>query len=263
MPGNLSTPSSPSLRLYSVRALWIATFLGSPLAAGILLRKNFIGLGEAKKGTIALWLGILSTILLFGSLFVLPEAAVEKIPNQIIPLLYTAGIYFAAKHYQGKALEAHQANGGAFYSAWNAAGVGALCLIGIFVVIFAYVFIQPTTYDTARYEEGMAKFSANEEEALTLYASLGAGETEGVNAIIQQKGIPAWQQNIQILKEMDAIEHLPAELQEQNKLLYAYCQLRLEVYALIDKALVENTDQYDARIEAKHAEIEAILDQLQ
>jgi hypothetical protein len=253
----------PSTRLYSERAIWIATFLGSPLAGGILLRKNFICLQDERKGNIALGAALLFTVLLFGSLLVLPEEVVDKLPNQLIPLVYTVIMYQLARHYQGAAMEAHKAGGGEFYSGWNAAGIGALCLAGIFVVIFVYVFALPPTYDEDRYQLGMVEFSANEEEALTLYASIQNSEPQQVTSLLREKGIPAWKNNIRIIQELDDLEHLPDTLRHQNQLLRSYCQLRLEAYELMVKAQQEGTDKYEAQIEARNADIEAILNKLQ
>ena len=39
-----------SKELYTQRAIGIATFFGGPLAAGILVRRNFINLGNEQYG---------------------------------------------------------------------------------------------------------------------------------------------------------------------------------------------------------------------
>ena len=53
-------------RFHSLTAVGLAAYLGGPLAAGILIRRNFISMGEPGRGSWALWLSLLATVAIFG-----------------------------------------------------------------------------------------------------------------------------------------------------------------------------------------------------
>ena len=129
-------------------------------------------------------------------------------------------------------------------------------------IILAIIWLIPAGFDSQKYEQGMDQFYANEEKVSPLYASLQQAYTQEISTQVHEKGIPAWKQNIEILKELEQLENLPEAYQRENQLLRSYCQLRLEVFSLMDKALREGTDQYEAQIHARHEEIEVILNKL-
>ena len=62
------------LRFYSQRAITIATYLGGPLAAGYLVRQNFINLGKKDYGKYALIIGIVLTLLIIAAVMAIPLA---------------------------------------------------------------------------------------------------------------------------------------------------------------------------------------------
>jgi hypothetical protein len=127
-------------KLYSQRVISIATFFGGPLSAGILVRQDFINLGKDDYGNYSLIIGIVSTILIFLGIFSLPEHIIDKIPNVLIPAIYTGIIYFIIEKLQGSELAIHKNNNGEFYSGWKAAGIGAICMIILMTGIFGYVY---------------------------------------------------------------------------------------------------------------------------
>lgn len=134
------------LRLYSQKAIAIATFLGGPLAAGVLIRKNALNLGREKEGLAALIIGIVSTVLLFWGLFQIPEAIIDKIPNFLIPAVYMGIIYLIVEKMHGQILKKHQEENNEFYSNWNAAGIGFVCAIVLCAGFFAYIFLAPESF---------------------------------------------------------------------------------------------------------------------
>jgi hypothetical protein len=56
---------------------------------------------------------------------------------------------------------------------------------------------------------------------------------------------------------------LPDDIQERNKALKTYCEMRIECYKLIDKAITENTDQYRPMIDSCNVRIERLIKSLQ
>ena len=92
-------------KLYSQNAIALATYLGGPLAAGILIRKNSLNLGREKEGSIALIVGVFTTILLFWGIFQIPDLIIDKIPNSLIPAIYTGIIYLIVEKHMEKYLK--------------------------------------------------------------------------------------------------------------------------------------------------------------
>lgn len=107
---NLLTENG-DLKLYSKKAIGIATFIGGPLAAGYMMRQNYINLNNFRDGNRALTIGIVTTILLFAALFALPEEIMNKIPNYILPAIYTGIVYLIVERLQGFALNQHEEAG--------------------------------------------------------------------------------------------------------------------------------------------------------
>lgn len=247
---------------YSQIAIGAATFLGGPLAAGILLRRNFINQGKRDYAQHALFFGIVTTLLLVWIIFSIPEDVLDKIPNIFIPTIYTTIISLVVEKYQGKDLRRHQENNGQFYSGWRVAGVGFGCLLIFVTAIVVYVQFMPDDYDTAAYEGSMMEFQKHEEEALQLFTLLDEYQDKEAIAFIHQTGIPAWQQNIKILNSVDTISGLYEELKLRNQILREYCQLRIQSYEIIEKSILEETDQYDLLLDKVHDRINKLLDRL-
>jgi len=249
-------------KFYSMKAISIATFFGGPLAAGILVLRNFIQLGKEDFAKHSLFIGIISTVLLFVGLFSIPEQIIDKIPNSIIPAIYTGIIYLIVNKFQGKELKIHKENNGQFFSGWKAAGVGAVCLLIISAGIFTYVYTLPDDFDNAQYNIGIADFTKNEETALQLYSLLETADIQDVVTFIRYTGIPAWQNNLQILDKLDRIEGLYKEYINQNQLLREYCKLRIESYQMLSKMISEDTNSYDLEFEEINKKIDEVLEKL-
>jgi hypothetical protein len=128
-------------KLYSQKAIGIATFFGGPLAAGYLVKKNYQSLGLESHGKKAFIIGIVSTLLLFAGVFSIPEHILDKIPNALIPAIYTGIIYLIVERLQGQDLKEPLENGRAFQSAWKAVGVGAISMLILLIFIATTAFI--------------------------------------------------------------------------------------------------------------------------
>jgi preprotein translocase subunit Sss1 len=119
-------------KLYSQSAIAIATYFGGPLAAGILIRKNSINLGREREGLGALIVGIIGTILLLWGIFQIPDTILDKIPNVLLPTIYTSIIFLIVEKMHGKILKKHKEEKHEFYSIWKATGIGLLCAVVLF-----------------------------------------------------------------------------------------------------------------------------------
>ena len=227
-----------------------------------MIGENFKSLDNPEKGRNSLIIGIISTVILFVGIFMIPENIIDKIPRQIIPLIYTGIIWGIVEWKQGEILKLHKKLGNSFFSGWRAAGIGFVSLIIISIGIFGYVFFGMDNEVYDQYDKEMAMFTENENETLKFYDHLN---TKSANALIielEKVTIPKWEQNIQIIKKTNAIEDLPSELIEQNKILLKYSELRLEAFKLFKKAIEEDTDKYSQQLDKTHQEINNQLDKL-
>jgi hypothetical protein len=253
-------------KLFNLKAITIATYFGGPLAAGYLVKKNFETFDDSENGKKVFIIGIISTILIFAGIFSMPEHIIDKIPNAIIPAIYTGIIYLIVEKIQGKKLKEHKESGGEFYSAWKATGIGAIFMLILVVMIAGTAFIMgdlsEADFDTTTYDKEVAKFVQNENESLAVYNVIDSAEPQ---YLIQEfkKGNVLWEENKEIVKKLNAIENLPKELLEQNKILLSYCDLRIQHNNIIVKAISEDTDKYASEIDKIGMEINKVLKELE
>ena len=112
--------------------------MGTPIFAGIYIRRNSLNLGREKEGSIALITGIVSTVLLFLGLVLIPEDI--TIPGYLIPAIYAGITYLIVKKMHGQILKTHEAEGGEFYSHLKAVRIPLLvCVVISIIAVLAYV----------------------------------------------------------------------------------------------------------------------------
>lgn len=255
--------STQDRKLYSSRTIGIATFIGSPIAAGYLLRENYITLRQPEKGNKAFAIGILATLFIFAVIFLLPEAIMNKIPNAVIPVIYTGITYWIVSKTQGPILDQHKAQGYEFYSAWRAAGIGLIACVLVFIAVFGVSYVTaPDDSFVAKYNEGLAKFTENESQSLEFYTH---AETRSNHALIQELDetvLPKWNENVAILTEMSELEGLPEDLSRQDKIMLEYAKLRIEAFELIRKDLDDPNTNYSNEINQLHVDIQNKLNEL-
>lgn len=129
----------PEFKLYKENAIWIGTFIGGPLVAGYLMAENFKQLGQADKARASWIIAILSTVALFGAIFLIP--GIEKIPRYVIPLTYTFIARLLVQQYQGEAIKSHISQGGPTYSSWRTVWIGLVGGIILAAVIFGILML--------------------------------------------------------------------------------------------------------------------------
>jgi len=249
-------------RLYSQAAIAIATYLGGPIAAGALMRRNFINLGQEQWGKHAFFFGFVATVLIFLGIFLLPDAVIDKIPDALIPAIYTGIVFLFVKRIQGPKLKDHKESNGPFFSKWRAAGIGSLYMLGLLAVIFAFAFWGPEDFDSKSYDQGISEFIQNEEDSMEVFYLLEMGYDDLLVKFIPEKGIPLWKKNLQIVDELSGIEGLYPELKVQLEKLRQYSLLRIKSLELIMQATVEKTDDYEFEIDSVFMEINTLIDNM-
>lgn len=253
-------------KLFTQRAIAIATYFGGPLAAGYLVKKNYEAHDQSEKGKKAFIIGIISTILIFAGIFSIPEHIIDKIPNALIPVIYTGIIYLIVEKIQGQRIKEHKKSGGEFYSAWKATGIGAIFMVILLAMIAGTAFIagdlSKPDFDSTTYDNEVAKFVQNENKSLAVYSVINSAEPQYLIKEFKN-GIVLWEENKEIVKRLNAIENLPTELLEQNKKLLSYCDLRIQHNKIIMKAISEDTDKYVSEIDRIGMKINKVLKELE
>ena len=181
-----------NLQFFSQKSIGIATFIGGPMAAGYLMRENYRSLEQPGKGKNALVLGIIATVLLLLGIFSIPESFIDKVPNQIIPLIYTGLIMFMVGRIHGPILDQHKENGNEFHSGWKAAGIGGISMLILIAGIFGYTYLSTDNELLEQYDKEMQTFTLNEKEGLKVYDDLGTKFKFDIINTITEISIPKW-----------------------------------------------------------------------
>jgi hypothetical protein len=130
----------PHFKLYKDRAIFTGAFIGGPLVAGYLAAENFKLLGQTQKVRMVWIVAVFATIVIFGSVFLIPN--MEKIPNFLIPIIYSSVAQYMVKKYQGAAIKEHIDLGGPTFSNWRAAWIGLVGLVALVAIIFVVLFLK-------------------------------------------------------------------------------------------------------------------------
>lgn len=128
----------PKGKIFKDKAFWVGTFLGGPLVAGYLFAENFKVFGQPEKVKQTWIIAIITTIVIFSGVFLIPENI--NIPNQIIPIAYSAIAIGLFKKYQEEKANEHIKIGGLIYSWWKVIGVSIIGLLITITPIFAIVY---------------------------------------------------------------------------------------------------------------------------
>lgn len=159
---------TPTHKIYKDRAVWVGALLGGPLAAGYIIAENFKAFNQPDKAKKTWIYTIIATIVIFGGIFSIPDSV--KIPNQIIPLIYTGIAYYLMQHFQGANITAHINAGGQLHSWWRTISVGLVGLAIILIAVFFIVFmidnatVTTKTYGVIKHEIAFDKNNISENE---------------------------------------------------------------------------------------------------
>jgi peptidoglycan/LPS O-acetylase OafA/YrhL len=129
----------PQKKLYNDMAVRVGTFIGGPLVAGYIAAENFKVLEQPEKVKSSWLYAIIATVIIFGIVFFVPGA--EKIPNFLIPVIYTLLASYLVKKSQGKEIYIHMQNGGEMYSAWRSVWIGLIGLVVMVGIVFILVLL--------------------------------------------------------------------------------------------------------------------------
>ena len=139
-PTAAPTSPAPTYKLYSPGQIGLAAFLGTPLAAAILVYRDLKRLGDPLRARNALLLGLGTTAMLMVLAFTLPDAIGRPLPG-----IFAVAYWQLAKGQVGPRFQAHLVARGAKESGWAAAGVALLVAVGVAAVIVPIALFAPDT----------------------------------------------------------------------------------------------------------------------
>jgi hypothetical protein len=142
-------PPKPAGKVYTDRHLYLASFLGGPLAIGYLFSKNYKVFNDDKKAMYTWVVTIIFSVLLLVLIFSLPEERGSA--DRFIPIIYTAIAVFIFKVLQGKDVDNHINNGGEKQSWGRVVAVSLIGMIILISVIFGYIFLTDSGVKTKTY----------------------------------------------------------------------------------------------------------------
>ena len=137
--------------------------------------------------------------------------------------------------------------------------IGAISMAVVAAIIIVF---NSISNDIGKYQEKMAEFTTLEEKAITVYSLPETATNEQILNALNNDGIKNWEKCLALVTEVQTYD-LPDDIQERNKALKTYCEMRIECYQLIDKAITENTDQYRPMIDSCNVRIERLIKSLQ
>jgi hypothetical protein len=133
----------PDVKLYTGAAVRVGTFLGGPLIAGYLIAENFKNLGQPDNARKSWLWAIVSTIVIYAGVLFIP--GIEKVPNYIIPLIYTGAAALIFQYQQSALVEKHVARGGVLYSVWRGVLAGIAGLLLMIAIVLAIMYLTEST----------------------------------------------------------------------------------------------------------------------
>lgn len=130
----------PEYRLFDSGAVATAALICCPLAGTILIAVNYVRLGKAGKGVLAVTLGLIATALniLIKLNWDTAPGSLDRLEYDAFEILFLICMWIwtwqAAKEEQGHAVKEHTARGGQLDSRYTAACVGIVTLAAVVVV---------------------------------------------------------------------------------------------------------------------------------
>lgn len=145
-------------KYYTENQIYLATFLGGPVPAGILIYQNLKELGETRQASGTLLVTVVFTFLLFFGIMQIPEAVLDRIPSLAFTAFYTVIVFFVYRRYLADKISDELTEPENRASNWSVAGYTFLGLMINLVIIFAIGVTRPAfpgekmTFGTLKHE---------------------------------------------------------------------------------------------------------------
>ncbi len=113
------------------------------------------------------------------------------------------------------------------------------------------------------YEKAMERYAANETEALKISDQLDKESNAVLLENLDKISIPKTKANIEIVNEISRMDKLSEHLKRRNELVRKYSELRLKVFELYRKSIVEDTNKYSNEINEISNETEELRKEIE
>lgn len=249
-------------KLYSDKSISLGAFLGGPLAAAILLRRNFLNLKNEKAALYAVIIGTLATLVIIGVAFAFPTDEYDTLLRVLIPA-FTVGLSaLITEKTMGKQIARQKEVENGFYSSWKAAGVALVTLVILLGCLLAVAFYEEVQNSEvfSKLEKLEEEFSENENRALKLNSILENEEYYKIDRFVTLTGIPAWQKNLQLLEDFRIQSDPEGLFEEQISYYENYCNLRIRQFELYRTLTRNDTTENIEKLRKVEEELQELLD---
>lgn len=127
-------------------------------------------------------------------------------------------------------------------------------LLTVIIIVSSFIVYKKIPNDIGTYDKKIKEFVSMEAMALEVYNLPPNTPKDKILYGIKDRGIYYWNENIKLIDSFKDL-NLPLAIITKNRLLKEYCELRIESYELLYKAISEDTDQYKTQIEDYNKQI--------
>jgi len=114
--------------IYNENMVRVSTLLAGPFAAAYLMAENYKTFGQEKLARQTLIYGLAGTVFIFGTLLVLPEKLLDKVPHFLLPILFSVIAQLLMRKFQTPEVETYLTQGGQKHSNWKVARISGMVL---------------------------------------------------------------------------------------------------------------------------------------
>lgn len=138
-------------------------------------------------------------------------------------------------------------------------GLNRLTITAIVVTVLlpAGIIYKSLSNDFEKYNTHIQQFAQLEQQALSIY-KLPQPATFEKQITTIHFGITSWEKSIQLLSEVNQM-NVSKVYKDQSEKLKEYCEIRLRVFRIMQKAIEENTEKYIPEIDRLNLQIDSML----
>ena len=170
----LTTKPNDMKKYFTEKQIYLGTFFGGPISAGLLIFKNFKTIEEDSKAIMTLIITLIFSALLFWGLVNIPDSISNKIPDIVFTTFYTAVVYLVYHSYFARLINPKIESNEHKASNWIVAGYSLLGLAGSLALIIWF------GYNQSIFTGDIAYFGKIQDE---VYYNPETIDTEVVNTI--------------------------------------------------------------------------------
>ncbi|QMW01745.1 rhomboid family intramembrane serine protease [Spirosoma foliorum] len=131
----------------------------------------------------------------------------------------------------------------------------------VLAIVLAVLVYTYKSNPLADFDRLMGRFNKLNGQAMSVFQLPKTTPAAGVAKAINDQGVVAWEEAINLLDEADKLD-LPDGYHQHTKLLRQYTMLRLKSFNLLQRSLADTTHIYDKQIGLYDQQIAAVLEQL-